>query len=334
MRVYLLVAALLIGGCAIDRVRIERAGEVVEQGGPLIAASSDLLNTIAATSREASIELALADPLCDWPEINIATGTPATSLCDPASSSHVTFTRIETTSFAPTVQLIAALSGYVAAVDAVVTDSASDQRMNLAKAKATIEGIIGGISSATGAHNPVAGLGANQQAALNGIVAMIDTLARESDQARQLHAVEANSPKLREVTAALRRDLENWSNLALISELDTLQTVQTMRWQRDRMLRLKPSRTSDERRSLLDDNSRRALLNRRLETEGRLVAARQLPKTLSQAVSDFEAAHDSYVNALEDKALTPENRRRVAQVTRERLRESLALLAQTIAAFK
>lgn len=334
MRVYLLAAALLVGGCAMDRVRIERAGEVVDQGGPLVAASSALLNNIAGTSREASIELALADPLCDWPEINIATGTPAASLCDPASSSHVTFTRIDATKFEPTVQLIAALSGYVAAVDAVVTDSASDERINLAKAKATIEGIIGGISSVTGAPNPVAGLSPDQQTALNGIVAMIDRLAAEADRARRLQVVETNSPKLRDVTAALRRDLMNWSNLALISELDTLQTVQTMLWQRDRMLRLKPVRNIEEKRSLLDDDARRALLNRRLETEGRLVAARRLPKTLSQAVGDFEAAHDSYVNALENTTLTPENRRRVAQVTRERLRESLALLAQTVAAFK
>lgn len=334
MRVYLLAAALLIGGCAIDRVRIERAGEVVDQGGPLVAASSDLLDNIATTSRAASIELALADPLCDWPEINIATGTPATSLCDPASSSHVTFTRIDAASVAPTVQLIAALSAYVTAVDGVVSGSTGDARMSLASAKARIEAIIGGISGFAGRPNPVSALSADQQTALKGIVAMIDTLQKEADQARQLQAVETNNPKLREVTAALRRDLVNWSNLALVSELDTLQSAQTLRWQRDRMLRTKPIGAAAGRAWLLDDDARRKLLNSRLEVEDRLAAARRLPMILSAAVDNFEAAHGSYVNALENKTLTPENRQRVAQVTRERLRQSLALLVQTIAAFK
>ena len=324
----LLSLTLLIGGCATNQLRIERAGAVVQEGQPLIRAANALIDNIVVTSRDASVEFALADPQCDWPEIRIATGTPAASLCDPASSSHTVFTRIDRAAFTPTLRLIGALSGYVAAVDAVASGSTTDERFNLAAAKAEIEGIAGAIGP-----NPISNLSADQQKALDGIVAMIDTLTREAAQAQQLQAIEANNPKLHEVTAALRRDLGNWADLALVSELSNLQSIQTLRWQRDRMLRINPDASRAARRELLSDDARRALLRQRLDTEARLAAAKQLPATLSQAVSDFETAHDSYVNALENKALTPENRARLAELSRERLRQALALLAQTVAAF-
>ncbi len=325
--VSILLAATLLSGCATNQLRIERAGAVVQEGQPLVTASKALIADIAATSRDASIELALADPLCDWPEIRIATGTPAASLCDPASSSHTTFTRINAGAFAPTVTLIGALSAYVAAVDAVASGATTDERFNLAAARAQLESVAGAVGV-----NPIAKLSEDQQKALDGLVALIDTLSREAEQARQLQAIEANTPGLRAVTTALRRDLANWANLALVSELASLQSVQTLRWQRDRMLRLQPERRG-VRRELLGDDARRALLRQRLETENRLAAARALPATLAQAVTDFETAHDSYVNALQNKALTPENRARLTELTRERLRQSLTLLAQTVAAF-
>ena len=316
--------AVIASGCATNPLRIERAGEVVQQGRPLIAASNALIDTIVTTSRDASVEFALADPQCDWPEIRIATGTPAASLCDSASNAHTTFTLIDRAAFAPTLKLIGALSGYVAAVDAVASGSSTDERFNLAAARSEIEGIAGAVG--VGPR-----LSADQASALDGIVAMVDTLAREAEQARQLQAIEANNPKLHEVTAALRRDLGTWADLALVSELANLQGIQTMRWQRDRQLRLGPGR--GDRRALLSEDARRALLRQRLDTEGRLAAARQLPATLARAVTDFETAHDAYVNALQDRNLTPDNRARLAELSRERLRQSLALLAQTIAAF-
>ncbi len=321
-----MLAATLLAGCATDQLRIERAGAVVQEGAPLLRASNALIDSIVTTSRDASVEFALADPLCDWPEIRIATGTPAASLCDPASSSHTTFTRIDRAAFTPTLKLISALSAYVAAVDAVASGSTTDERFNLAEAKAAIEGL-------GGSANPLSKLSADQSKALDGILAMVDTLSREAEQARQLQAIEANHPKLREVTAALRRDLGNWADLALVSELANLQGIQTSRWQRDRMVRINPKAGRADKRELLSDDARRALLRQRIDTETRLAAARALPGTLTQAVTDFETAHDSYVNALENKDLTPENRARLAELTRERLRQSLKLLAETIAAF-
>ncbi len=334
MRKWLPISMLLLAGCATDTVRIERAGEVVQQGQPLIAASNALLDNIVDVSQQASIEMALADPLCDWPELRIATGTPAASLCDPQSSSFTTITRIDRESVAPMLKLIAALSAYVAAVDSIVADSPTDAGINLADARSQIESIAGGIAAIAGVPDPVAALTDDQKAALTGIAAMLDRLARERAQAGQLLALEANAPDLRATTAALRRDLVNWSKLALMSDLQTLQDVQTLRWQRDRLSRSNPKPTRAERAAWLSDAERRALLGRRVDIASRLTAANRLPATLSAAVGDFEAAHDQYLNILENKDLTPENRARKAEVTRQHLRESLALLAQTIAAFK
>lgn len=325
-------ALLVLGGCAINQVRLERAGEVVAQAGPLVTAAGDLVDAIVKVSSEAGIEFALADPRCDWPETKVATGEPAASLCDPASTEHIVVTPVRRGDFAPTVALIDALAAYVAAVDAVLTDSPTDKRLNLAAAKADLEGIVGDISAVTGQSNPFAKLSAEQKAAVTGLIGLLDTLQREAGQVNELKAIEANTPGLRATTKALRADLVGWSQLALVSEIGNLQTIATRRWVRDRTLRLDPGARG--RGGLLTDAERAALLRKRIELTARLEAAQALPGTLAQAVAALEAAHDTYVNALENRNLTPENRRRVAQVTRERLRQTLALLAQTLAAFR
>ncbi len=334
-----LLGAVLLAGCAIDRVRIERAGEVVEQGAPLVAAANGMIDSIVRVSAEAGIEFALADPRCDWPEISVATGTPAASLCDPASNAHITIIPVRRGDFAPTVALVGALSAYIAAVDAVVSDSPTDTRLNLLAAKADLEGIVGDVTTIANVANPFAKLSADQKTAVTGIIGLIDTLQKEAAQAGELKAIEANTPGLRAVTKALRADLSNWPTLALVAELDNLQTIATRRWVRDRSLRLAAGGSAEtaaarDRGGLLSDAERAALLRKRVDLAARLEAAKALPGTLVQAVDAFDAAHASYLNALENKALTPENPRRVAQVTRDRLRHALALLAQTIAAFR
>lgn len=320
----LLMLGASLQGCAVDRLRVERAGEVVSAGQPLVAAASTTLNEVAKSSVEAGVEFAATDPSCDWPEIRVLREPSPKALCAPASAAPATFFTLTTTDkprMAATITLVAALGDYVDAVDAVVSEDPVDAGAALGRARAELEGIVGDLSTIANRPKPEL-LADDQFAAIQGIAGFIGELAQEADQARRLKIIEKNNVGMGEVAKRIGADVGLWTNLGLVSNLRDIENLRVRTW---RVLRQSPQATEADRR---------AVLLQRVAVGQRIAAANALPAALNKAVAAFVQAHAEYANALDGRKLSPANRARAAQITRERLRRTLSLIADTLAAFR
>lgn len=310
---------LLLPACAAqDALTVERGGALVAAGMPATAASRALLNEVAATSREASIELAVADRGCRWPEIRIATAPEAKGLCARASEPGVDFVVIDRARLTPTITLIDGLVAYLSSVDDIVSEAPDDSGTMLANALIDAQGIAGVVSSVAGTPEPTI-VTTEQREAAAGLVGLIGTLAQERDQAARLRQLEGKSPEVSRTIGLLDTDLNNWAKLALQSDLDTVDAAFLTR-----------SRTLAKD---ANDRDYRAFLTNWAELKDRRNAAGALPAELSKALNAMKRAHADYDRILQSQNLTAADRQQMARIARARLSQALSIVAAVLRAF-
>ncbi|WP_199554040.1 hypothetical protein [Sandaracinobacteroides hominis] len=309
---------LLLPACtAQNALTVERGGALVAAGAPATAASRALLNEVAATSREASIELAVADRGCRWPEVRIATAPEASGLCAKAAEPGVDFVVIDRARLSPTISLIDGLVAYLSSVDDIVSEAPDDSGTMLSNALIDAQGIAGVVSSVAGVAEPR--VTDEQREAAAGLVGLIGTLAQERDQAARLRQLEGKSGDVSRTITLLETDLNNWAKLALQSDLDTVDAAFLTR---SRQL----SRNAP-------DTDYRAFLTNWAELKDRRDAAGALPTELSKALNAMQLAHADYDRILQNRNLTAADRKEMARIARARLSQALSSVAAVLRAF-
>ncbi len=315
----LLVVALLLPACAArNTLVVERGGDLVAAGMPAMAASRALLHDVAKTSREASIELAVADRSCRWPEIRIATSPEARSLCAKPSEPGVDFMVIETARLTPTINLIDGLVAYLSSVDDIVSEAADDSGIILSNALIDAQAIAGLAGEVSGGPAPVL-VTKEQREAAAGLAGLIGSLAQERDQVARLRQLEGKNPQVSRTVELLEVDLQNWSKLALQSDLDTIDAAFFTR-----------SLTLGKSGS---DAGYRAFLVNWAQLKDRRDAAGALPAQLTKSLNALKLAHEDYDRILMNRNLTAEDRRVMARIARERLRQALASVTAVLRTF-
>jgi len=308
----LLPLLLLLAGCAQDALTVERAGTVAAAGQPVVAEATALLADVARTSERAAIEIAVADRSCAWPNIRIATAETATALCAAPGEPGIDFEVLGAESLGPTLRLIGALAAYLEAVGRI-----------LAKEPVPAAAILAGVKADLDALGQVAGggpkLSAQQAKAAGDLAAMVAALANAREEAARLRALEAQLPAVDPLIATLRADLERWTRLALASDLDTIDAALGQMQRRAR--------------AGAGDEAYRAILETRASIGRRRAAAAALSPALAAALDALAAARADFARAVEGR-FNAGDRRRMAMITAERLREALRRIAATVAAFR
>ena len=315
---FLLLAALAVAGCARDALVVERGQSLVEAGATVTAASRQLLDEVAATSREASIEVAIADRDCRWPDIRIATSPEATGICAAPDQPGVAFAVVDAATLRPTLTLIDAVTVYLASVDEIVSGEPDDGATALSNAYADVQNLVSISAGVAGQPAPKL-LNDDQLAAATNLAQLIGDLRKEQEQARRLELLERQSPKMSETFERLDADLTRWTQLVLRSDLDTIDGVFQAR--------------ATQLRKTATDAELRSFLTTWADLRDRSEAARALPVELDKALDALRQAHADYLRIVENRSLSDSDRRAMAQIARTRLSQALSVVAGAVRAF-
>lgn len=313
-------AALLLGGCATNTLRLDRATALGAAGGRAAQGTRDLLAQVDAANRQSAIDVAALDPACTLPTPLIAAGPPAL-VCrvGPRQPGDFELHRLDPRDFQPALTVIEALTGYLGAVDAIVTEKAVDYGAAFADAQGKLAQVSGDVATIAGAQAPSV-LTADQAAAVASALTLIGTLADEQDRVRRLRALEspAQRARFKETTASLRRIDGQWTKV-LGSEVDKQALAADLALQIQ-----KPS-----------PGEMRDLRTRQMDAIERLAATRALGQDLARAIDALDAGHDAYLDLLTDAGahLSAAERRRRASLIETRLLAALDGLATLVRAF-
>jgi hypothetical protein len=148
MKLWIANAAVLLtvmlGGCASNAIRVQRAGEMAAAGKAASAETGKFLGKVRASQREANVALVASDPSCQWGPSIIIMGTNGAgplprTLCSspPANISRGDFEYKLSSDYRSAQRaagLANALAAYSAAVGAIVAGDEIDARDSLAEA--------------------------------------------------------------------------------------------------------------------------------------------------------------------------------------------------------
>lgn len=324
-------AALLVGsGCARDTVIVERGASVSDIGRPVISGSREVLNRIQQTSTDATIAIAVADQSCEWPIIRLNPDNRARPLCVPAGQKHSSVKPIDTRALLPTIRLIDSLAAYLSKVDEVLGTEPDSSGAELAAALADAQNIVDIANGLFGGPDTLI-VNGEQKAAAVGLVSLLGDLARTRKQAEALVLIEQQNAEVGATIDRLDRDLQNWTTLGLMSDLDTIESAFTIRHAHMREdLARERARNPAAR---VPDAELDTFLRAWSDARSKRAAGAKLPSELRKALAAFREAHVQYVNIIENKNLTPENRAAMARAARINLSRALAAVAGVIRAF-
>ncbi len=321
-----LVALLLAGGCARNAVTVERGGQLVAIGMPVTDAARQVVRDVQAVNREASIEIAVADPTCQWPDIRIATGEPpAGSIICGTGPESVPFTMVNEAAVRPTLALIDAMLAYLSAVDDTITAAPDASATMLELALVDVNNLVAGIDGGQAMLND------NQVAAATGLAAIIGALVQERAQVERLRLVERQAGDVAAVLDALDRDLALWAGRSAPASLRAIDTAFAVRaFQLRKAMAAQPPND----RSVMADNQWREFLLQWAAVKDRQLASAEVPVEIHKALAALRLAHRDYVRILDPEArLTAADRAAMARITRARLQEALSTISGAIRAF-
>lgn len=312
---------LLTAGCALNTIRLDRATAMGEAGRAATAGTGKAMDALRSTNRDVLVDLVATDPNCALPNPVVAGGRAdaATMICRAGALQPGDFPlrRWGARELRPSLAVIEALATYLGAVDAVVARKPLDLGGELADAEAKLAGLAGDLTTIAGAAPPPQ-LSADQQAAVQGTLALLSEVIDEAGRVDDLRKMElALDP------AAFKNDLAALGRLndGVVNRLGAqLQNQQTLL-----SLQLRQAREMDERR---------ALAARSLDVIDARAALPELRRTLKASVSAFGTAHEDYRKLLLGGGkLTRAERRRAASITQARVLAALHDLALVVKAF-
>jgi hypothetical protein len=331
----LLLAAL--GGCAINALRVEYAGNVGAAGQAAAEGARGFLSLAEQTRNEANIEIIVADPACGQPgaifrsDLVIDSATPRTGdFCrkmTPQDNPKLV-TRFSSTDpteeLAPALELIDVMIDYtdtladIAAQEPVDAAQRIDQTLETASAlEDAFSALLGRQSGVTPAPDDA------RVIAVKGFLQLALALRKEADQVEQLRAVLADNPNgARPMISALRRTLSAWE---LSRKSDSVIRLGVTKTLAKRVLdAVPPSKPAERRDALRMDYGARA----KARTEDRFHPA------VVRMLSELEAADADFRRVIvKDPTLTKAERRKLAEITRQRVVAALQTFTALVKAF-
>jgi hypothetical protein len=332
-----LVLVVSLSGCALNALRVEYAGNVGDAGQVASAGAREFLTLAAQTREEANIEIIVADPACGQPgaifknDLTVTSTTSRTGdFCrkitpqdDPKTVTR--FSTIDPTEdLAPALDLINVLVDYtdtladIAAEEPVDATKRIDQTLETASAlEDAFSALLGRQGGATPAPDDP------RVVAIKGFLGLVLALKKEADQVTQLRAVLADNPNgAKPMIGALRRSLSAWEGSRKNDSLLRLGVAKVLA---KRVLdAVPPSKPAERREALRTEYSARA--KARAEDRFHPAVVRMLAE-LESADADFRRV------IIKDPALTKAERRKLAELTRQRVVGALQTFTALVKAF-
>lgn len=315
---------LLLGGCATNSIRLDRAETMTAAGEDAAAATHELMKQVKRENRAALIDIVAADPNCTLPSPVIMQGAadPGTTLCRKGAvqPTDFTLTRFTSHDFETTLAVIGGLTAYLDAVDAIVTREPLDIGSTVVDAYEELESISADVATIAGSAAPPI-LSNDQKTAIGGALALLGEIIDEAERVEDLRKLELKSdPKIFNTSLdALSSHNRKWLN-ALDAQIDNRRILA------DRRLRRSSDLTADDRRKSADELM--TLIERQEELP-------QFNKALEETIGALLEAHKDYRNLLfgDNRQMTAKEKQKAAKITRARLRASLKNLAAIVRAF-
>lgn len=331
-----LAAALALGGCGVDALRVEGASDVATASTAVIGQANAALDQAKARRQRAYATLIASDPSClpvsplymFVPLGPPTRGAPVAPLCADGpdatfpgyrAEKRETYT-IGAEALRPTVALIGALADYEAALAKVVAEPKPDVSKEL-------QGIFDKASDARTIAELLSGstlpalpdLASKQVKAATDILQFAATLLQQHGQATRIRAIVSGQ---HDRIAAVQTDL--------IAQIDEWQTVASTGYAEVVAANLR--RTYASGRRPMDFTARLELLSAIAQADSDLASIPQTTATLKRAVATLGDADATLADRLSGN-LSAADRKRAAEIARQQIFEGLHLIAGAVVAW-
>ncbi|MGB3722397.1 MAG: hypothetical protein WA979_06200 [Pacificimonas sp.] len=347
--IMILAAAALLSACGGNRLSVEQAGRTAVLATEIGAQTGAILSEARARREEAFHNLVASDPSCDpvtplyifvptGPPVIPEDGEPAVTppLCAPSATASWTsdtdppvlyrsrdleFPLITDLAVEPTVKLAAAVAAYggaladIAETPEVDITGDIDTALGLANDALTLAEGLG----ASGAAEIVVLSGEQRQTATT-LVNFLLQLRQEARQVEKIkELVRRDGAAVEEALASLGRQIELWNGIVARGYAGMSATA------------LRRAYGGLKRTS--DFGERKAFLALIADAEGAKARADIASGRFRTALADMSVSHVELKQIVFD-APTVEQRRRIAQINRGRLRQGLTLIGKAVASWK
>lgn len=327
-----LLAAALLGGCALNQLRVEKAQDVERPIAVATDHAAVFLDEVERGREAANVDLVAADPICGRAHARLrrnpaATGRLTGSLCaGPGSTDWATGFPLSlepiTDDMRPVVLELAGLAAYGDGLAAIVDRRAEDVSAPFLEALALARSAQDAALALAGRkQGPVPAANDPRVKAVAALVDLLGDLQHEAEQVSDLRAFLAAHPDgARPVLARIRREITGWDRARSGDDDIRLITVTVVT---DRAMSAEPPVTADARGAALA-----AAYARRHE----IARASSLAPALLRCLDLVQAADDDLVRVLATRPhLTKAEAAEVSALNRRRITaglESVAALAR------
>jgi hypothetical protein len=312
---------LSVSGCATNAIELDRAATMSDAGRVAGAATLDMANRSVKANRDTIIEIVTYDPNCKIPRPEITlSDKPGIKLCDPDDQSDsISFARQTRKDLLPTLAVIEGITSYLDAVDEILAREPIDLVGSLTNAKSDLEAI----STITGGGGKPL-LSDEQTAAVTSVSQLVQVLLSEAEKGGDLRELEKNRQKDGASVEASVKALKTLNTQWFTGLQGYLKTQKTL------------ATTSFEKAPPSDLDRRRAAIARLYDIHDQIESAPELKAKVDELADTFAQAHKEYLELLPagSKAkLTPAEKRKHAELIKQRVRAALHSLASLVSAF-
>ncbi|MEG8038651.1 hypothetical protein QP166_04550 [Sphingomonas sp. LR60] len=199
----LMLAPLLLAGCATNAIRLEAAGTVQGRSREAVTATASYFDAIEQRRREAAAALVASDPSClpATPlriQVPVSPSVPPAPLCLSGEAPSPGYTAFEIdigssprAVLEPRIALIAAISDYADALAAILDAPKTDVSAEITAFADQADRIarFSNFVAGTDLPNVNAAVASEQGQSLVALIAFADALAREARQTRDVRAL-------------------------------------------------------------------------------------------------------------------------------------------------
>jgi len=324
----------VLPGCALNAVRTEYAASVSTQGQAVAEASAQFLDRVDEGRTKISVEMIAADPACAQspalfrrsPDLSaVSSGWlcayPGTSFASNASRLSL---QPLAPDLEPTLDLIASLSAFSDALGKIVEAEVPDAAKPLTDALELARAAEGSLRALAGGKPIVPAIDDGRLTAITGFISFVGKLQGEGGKVKEIRALLSENPKGAElVIDALREHLELFNNeMQADAGLRSGISGALLR----RAVDAKPPVSADTRRKAAETYY---TLQQTSRSQARLYPA------LGDALNKLQEADADLRRVIVDNpSLSAKERRRIAEINRQRVIEALNHVTSVITAFR
>ncbi|MDF7776950.1 hypothetical protein P1X14_16960 [Sphingomonas sp. AOB5] len=342
-KLILLALGLALGGCALNALQVEYAGNVSAKGKIAVAATRTYLGKVSASRELANLDLVGLDANC-MPDIAYLRMEPALFqkdakgeeipvaslprgwLCDAEEKpgSNIAFSLAPIgRELEPTIELLDSLSLYFEAIDKILTPQGPSPKDDLAAAISLAQSGDALLHAIVGGKPVLPAKDSARSKAILGFGNFLAELLAEDDKARQLQRLAASDAGSAQLVAALLDHLRAWEDSRASNERTRTITAFVIM---DRQLRGKQVMTPSARQDVVKTYYTRAAAD--------LEASRLYP-ALAGALKELDEADAALRRVLAGgNRLTDADRIKLARITRDRVGRAFDTLAALILSFR